>query len=127
MSSIVFVDHNGNEHELPKMTIAIAEKFAAVTDAETQRKKWAAEFEALKVVLGKQATTELLDGSTLDKIDLITLDVNYALVKDAYAQPGRDAQMAQVDNLDIDKLIQLSEVLEKIERSVNRQAFRSVR
>ena len=131
---LVYIDRQGGEHVLPKLTISLAEKLAAPTAAETLRKRWAGEYEAVKAVLGKDETAKLLDGSTADKVDLAQLDAAFIGIKTAYEKPGREAQaeataasMAQLEDIDVEKLEHIADALERLGQNVDRQAFKNVR
>lgn len=130
-----YVDGNGQEFELPKMTMEVARAMNAVRGASDPEDAWRRELAFVCSVLPGEYVAERLDGSQLDDVDLSELDVLYTEVVRAYTAPSMKAQagaardaMGVLDGANLDKLMAIVEAAQRLESAKRpRKGFRAVR
>ena len=123
---MIYAGKDGNDYELPKMTIKIngmSEKAAAAKGDD----RFKAEYDFLKAVLPADYLSELLDGKRIDEIDLVALEVEYQHIIAAYSDPVIAAKMGGIN----DKLSEIAPSLDAIKNINatigNRQGFSRVK
>lgn len=123
-----YTDGTGEVHELPKYTRALARKVEIAQNEADADKRWRSELAVVQECLGAEDAAKLLDGSTLDTIDVSALDAEFEAISTAYGQPRRDAQVEGINevlgSLDIERLQAIADAMESLDR---RQGFKSVK
>lgn len=126
-----YVDADGNEVELPKLTPQLAARMHAGADQPSAMGKWQAEYAFLQLALPTDYLAERVGGTKFDDIDLSALDVLFIDVCDTYNRPAAEAQAksmrAQLDGMDMDKLTRISEAMAAVSQPRSRQGFRVVK
>lgn len=124
-----WTDSTGETHELPKLTRALAKRIDSAADEPDRDKRWKAQLAIVQDVLGDDAAA-VLDGDSLDTVDINALETTFSGIQAAYESPKRDAQAERIESmletLDIDKLEAIAKAVESL-TSTNRQGFKAVR
>ncbi len=83
---------NGNQVELPKFTLALAERFAEVGKTSDIGPKAKMMHGIVVDAIGKEKADELLDGSSVDDVDLVALSNLYTVIDGAYSDALSEEQ-----------------------------------
>lgn len=112
--------------ELPKLTMALSDMSDEVERCETTRERFGKMYDFLREVVEPDALSVILDGDTLDSIDLVALGVTYSGIIDAYAAPLVDEQKRQL-NAQVSAAKPALDAMAKIQAAQARQGFKAVR
>lgn len=123
---VAYIDREGNEFELPKLTIALQDEMQNApkgNDTKTQAKGIMA---FLKKILPEDYVTEQLGSDKVEEIDLVALRNMYDGVDGAYTRAITESQMDRV-NAQLEDVMPVLQNLEKVSALQNRQGFSRVR
>ena len=126
-------DRHGNTIELPKLTLAMSDQMDEIEQTESNRERYQMQLDYLTNVLGEQYVKEELEGSTIDDVDLVMLNVLYVAIVNAYALPVQQAQleamkrqMTQVQPM-LGSLNSIADIAKIPSFNRSRQGFRNVK
>ena len=124
----VYRDGQGNSVELPKLTMALSARMDEVGAASTNNARFARQYEFVKDVCGEEYCAEVLDGETIDDIDLVALNVLYIGVVNAYAAPAAKAQAQGVAEQmkALKPIVGVADAVGKFAPQPSRQGFKAV-
>lgn len=127
---MVYIDETGTEHALPKLTLGLQRKIDKA-DAATGEDAYRAMYDVVRECLPEHA--ELLDGKTIDTVDLVALQRVYAGVHAAYAAPAAESRrkgiedaLAALDGEALGRLTEFADAVGKVD-GLNRKGFALVR
>ena len=112
--------------ELPKLTMALSEMSDEVEVAEGTRERFGKMYDFLREVVDADALAVILDGDSLDSIDLVALGVTFSGVIDAYAAPLVEEQKRQL-NSQLAAARPALDAMGKIQAAQGRQGFKAVK
>lgn len=123
-----YTDSAGEVHELPKYTRSMARRFEQAQGENEADKRWRQELALVQDCLGAECAARILDGDTLDTVDVGALDAEFEAIASAYDQPRREAQAERIDeilgSLDVERLQAIAEAMDSLDK---RQGFKSVK
>lgn len=108
---------------LPKLTMKLKKMMDAPNSASSDEQRLKLQYAFLAETYPKEQLAELLDGTSLDSVDIAALEKVYAETVDEYEAPIREARMKRVQQVG-EMLEQLD--LSKLDKLMNRQGFRNV-
>lgn len=112
--------------ELPKLTMALSEMSDEVERAEGTRERFSRMYDFLREVVDADALETILDGDSLDGIDLVALGVTFSGVIDAYAAPLVEEQKRQL-NSQLAAARPALDAMGKLQAVQGRQGFKAVK
>lgn len=116
---MAYVEIDGEEFSLEKKTLKIAKLIDdAHKTARTTAASYKKQYECVQACLKNENTVaQLLDGSTLDDVDLTKLSILFLKIEQAYIKPVEDAnkELLGIDDT-IDQVNQLGASIEKISK-----------
>lgn len=122
-----YVDTSGEGHELPKYTRALAKRVEQAQGETEREKRWKLELAVVQECLGDSAEA-VLDGRTLDEVDISVLDAEFEGIAAAYEAPRREAQAERIDAtlsaVDLERLEALATAMDSLSQ---RQGFKNVK
>lgn len=123
---MIYTDERGVSFELPKMTLALEEKYKAVKDCTDTRERVQMQLDLMTDALGTDYVREVCGGTTADTVDIASLNVLFTSVRFAYSL-GDLACIVNTLN-EVMPTLEKFERVEKIVGSLNnsRQGFRNV-
>lgn len=116
---------NGRSYDLPKKTMAVAEKLDEVLKVDSvQGMPVRQKFEKLHVfvkdLVGNEKAEEMFDSSNLAEIDLPEITLVVKKIVDAYDKPivdyDIDNRLQKLNNLPIDKIISMGKVAQMVQK-----------
>lgn len=120
----IYID--GNEHELPKMTLALEEAFDRAADKFRPKRERARDaFKLLKDCVGIDAVAERCGGKTIETVDVVEMWGMFAEVRDAYFADMESAEIERVA-AQFDSIAPLLDKMAKV-APLARQGFSNVR
>lgn len=113
---------NDRSYDLPKKTLAVAEKLDAVLKVDALgipvRQKFEKLHSFMKDMVGTEETAEMFGSGNLAEIDLSEVTLAVRKVIDAYDMPLKNFESEKMarslDDLPIDKIIAMTKAAEKI-------------
>ena len=112
--------------DLPKLTLALSEMTDDVEACTDTRERYEKQLTFLQEVIPPEPLAKILDGETLEEIDLVELSVTYAAAVNAYAAPIIEEQTKAVN--DGIKAVQPAlNAMRQVQAAQSRQGFESVR
>ena len=125
-----YIDSEGREFELPKLTVAISEAIEEASDAKLPIRDRAAKQLAICCkCLPAGYVSETCDGKTVDTVDVTRLEALFHGVKKAYEGPGAEARieaaLAQLEA--VAPLLEAAKGLNELPTAKSRQGFSRVR
>lgn len=123
---VTYTDQNGNEFELPKLTISLSEELAKAPQGKNVREQTKGIIAFLKKVLPADYVTEQIGGDKIDDVDLVAVRNMYDGVDNAYTQAMTATQMERVTQ-QMQDVAPVLENLEKINSVQNRQGFTRIK
>lgn len=113
---------NDRSYDLPKKTLAVAEKLDAVLKVDSLsvpvRKKFERLHSFMKDMVGTEAAAEMFGSDNLAEIDLSEVTLAVRKVIDAYDKPVKDFESDKVSrslsDLPLDKIISMTNAAEKM-------------
>lgn len=114
---------NGQSYDLPKFTVKVAEEMERVGNIDNVKgmgikDKLKTLYDFVASLVGKDNVKEIVGTDKFDDIDRNEITLTFAKIKDAYDKPLNDYNMEKTVNrmndLPVDKLIELSKVVEKM-------------
>lgn len=123
---VTYRDNEGNEFELPKLTISLSEEMSTAAsgkDIKTQSKNI---MEFVKKVLPTEYVTERLGSDKVDEIDIVELRNMYDGVDSAYTMALTASKMERIED-QLKSVAPVLESLEKVNRVQSRQGFNRVK
>ena len=133
--AVTYRDRHGNAIELPKLTLAMSDRMDEIQDEVSNSARYELQLDFLKTVLEPSYVDDELDGTTVDDVDLVMLNILYTAVVNAYTLPVQQAQMEaakkqlqQVQPMmgTINSIAQMQQ-LDSGNLTRNRQGFRNVK
>lgn len=122
-----YTDGAGTAHELPKYTKALAKRIDQAGSEREREKGWRLKLAVVQECLG-DAAPSVLDGSTLDDVDINALETEFAAIEAAYQAPRTDAQAERIDqilsSIDVEKIEAMARAIESLD---SRQGFKNVK
>lgn len=115
-----YTDAQGMEHELPKLTLALARRME-LGDRRGEA-RWRAMLDFVAEVLPPEELERQLDGRRLDDVDLAALERTYSAIEAAYRGASIDSALALLDRLDLDRLAKVADTMGRLDR----QGFKRV-
>lgn len=112
--------------ELPKLTMALSEMSDEVERAEGTRERFSRMYDFLREVVDADALETILDGDSLDGIDLVALGVTFSGVIDAYTAPLVEEQKRQL-NSQLAAARPALDAMGKLQAVQGRQGFKAVK
>lgn len=111
----VYTNELGQEFELPKLTIKLADEMEDVPNKKGFKETAKAMYDFIKKLLPKDYLKGYLDGDNLDNIDIVNLRKLYDGVNAAYTDALGDGQMQNM----VEKLEDMAPMLESLEKLVD--------
>ena len=133
--AVTYRDRHGNAIELPKLTLAMSDRMDEIQDEVSNSARYELQLDFLKTVLEPSYVDDELDGTTVDDVDLVMLNILYTAVVNAYTLPVQQAQMEaakkQIQQVQpmmgtINSIAQMQQ-LDSGNLTRNRQGFRNVK
>ena len=133
--AVTYRDRHGNAIELPKLTLAMSDRMDEIQDEVSNSARYELQLDFLKTVLEPSYVDDELDGTTVEDVDLVMLNILYTAVVNAYTLPVQQAQMEaakkqlqQVQPMmgTINSIAQMQQ-LDSGNLTRNRQGFRNVK
>lgn len=128
--AVIYID--GNEHELPKMTLKVKEAFNAALDKRKgEREQATALFKLMKDILPDDYVCKRVGGKAVDSVDVVELAILAEEVWDAYQAPIAEArnerQRAQIAEWQpiLDDMRGILEAVERGQKAQGRNAFKA--
>lgn len=115
---------NDRSYELPKRTIAVAEKLDKVANVDNIRglslkDKYAKLYDCVEDLLGHENAVEILGSDNIDEVDLSEVTLAFRKIVDAYNRPmaeyNSERNLAGLRDIPIDKLSVLAKTAEQLE------------
>lgn len=113
---MISVEIGNAEYPLVKKTIKIAKLIdAAHKSARTTVESYKKQYECVCACIGTDAAAKVLDGTTIDEIDLTELSIVFLKIEKAYITPVEEAN-AEINEQDkiLSQVAQLGESIDKI-------------
>lgn len=123
---VTYTDQQGNEFELPKLTISLSEELAKAPQGKGIREQTKGIIAFLKKVLPEDYVTEQIGGDKVDDVDLVAVRNMYDGVDGAYTQAMTASQMERIAQ-QMQGVAPVLENLEKMSSVQSRQGFSRVR
>ncbi len=112
--------------DLPKLTLALSDMTDDVEASTDTRERYEKQLAFLQEVIPPETLAKILDGETLEEIDLVELSVTYAAAVNAYAAPIIEEKTKAVN--DGIKAVQPAlNAMRQVQAAQSRQGFKSVR
>lgn len=122
-----YTDGTGEVRELPKYTRSLAKRIEQVGDEKDRDKRWRLQLSIVQECLG-DAADAVLEGHTLDDVDISALESEFEAISMAYEAPKRDKQAERIDSMlssiDLDRLESVARTLDQLD---SRQGFKNVK
>lgn len=81
----VFI-YEGESFDLPKKTMAIAQIIDAAHKAKTSTESYKNQYKLVTLCLPAERAAELMDGKSIQEVDLVTLSLLFNGIEDAYTR-----------------------------------------
>lgn len=91
--AVTYRDANGSVIELPKLTLALSDRMDEIQAETVNAKRYALQLDFLRDVLGSEYVEAELDGTGVDDVDLVSLNILYTAIVNAYTLPVQQAQL----------------------------------
>lgn len=117
MSAAINVD--GTVYELPKFTLAVAERNQTVGKTTDLREKAAKMFDFLGDVLGRENVSEIVDGDTYEEADLAAMTNLFVKVNTAYTNAMNEESDNNLQNK-IEAAQRMAGTIESIVKSADK-------
>lgn len=91
--AVTYRDANGSVIELPKLTLAMSDRMDEIQAETVNAKRYALQLDFLRDVLGSEYVEAELDGTGVDDVDLVSLNILYTAIVNAYTLPVQQAQL----------------------------------
>ena len=133
--AVTYRDRHGNAIELPKLTLALSDRMDEIQAEVSNSARCELQLDFLKTVLEPSYVDDELDGTTVEDVDLVMLNILYTAVVNAYTLPVQQAQMEaakkQIQQVQpmmgtINSIAQMQQ-LASGNLTRNRQGFRNVK
>lgn len=123
---VIYTDQQGNEFELPKLTISLSEELAKAPQGKNTREQTKGIITFLKKVLPDDYVTEQIGGDKIEEVDLVAVRNMYDGVDNAYTQAMTSSQMERVTQ-QLQDVAPVLESLDKLSIVQNRQGFSRIK
>lgn len=117
MSAAINVD--GTVYELPKFTLAVAERNQTVGKTTDIREKAVKMFDFLCDVLGKENVSSIVDGDTYEEADLAAMTNLFVKVNTAYTNDMQSEATKNMQN-DIEEAQRMTNAIDGIVKSADK-------
>lgn len=125
-----YTDANGEVLELPKLTLKLSEEMEAVPNQPSLREVAKAMYAFVSKVLPKDYLAAVLDGSTVDDVDLVALRNTYDGINNAYTEATESGKMQDITER-MESMMPMLDAMEKVVNMSNqaqsRQGFKRVK
>lgn len=126
----IYRDASGNEYELPKLTLKLAEEMAAVPSQNGVQATAKAMYAFVGKVLPEDYIKDALDGSKLEDVDLVALRNIYDAVDSAYTSAMEDGTIQQMTDR-LETVAPMIDTMDKVmninDKAMTRQGFKKVK
>ena len=109
------IEFKGNVYELPKWTLKLAKMQDEVEKETTNEMLYKKSYEFVKVVIPKSPLEEILDGKTIETVDLIELNNLYKEICGKYIDALQETSLERTAT----KLDRLSGIVDTVEKIAN--------
>lgn len=117
---MAFITVNGKKHELPKFTVAVAERNGEVCETKGVREKASIMYDFLSEMLGHDELALIVDGEDYESADIAAMRNLFTMVNNAYTDEMQEestrslkANVAEAKRL----ANELSDVMKSAERA----------
>lgn len=116
---MVNVIYNDTEYPLAKKTLKIAKLIDAAHAISTPTSEsYRKQYECVVACIGENTAAELLDGKSVDEIDLTNLSILFLKIEQAYVKPVEEANSEIQDKENImQEIKELGEAVEKLSKA----------
>ena len=133
--AVTYRDANGSVIELPKLTLALSDRMDEIQGETVNAKRYALQLDFLNDVLGSEYVEAELDGTGVEDVDLVSLNILYAAIVNAYTLPVQQAQLeaARKQLQQVQPMLQSVDQMARMQQLANgnaprsRQGFRNVK
>ena len=133
--AVTYRDANGSVIELPKLTLALSDRMDEVQAETVNAKRYALQLDFLNDVLGSEYVEAELDGTSVEDVDLVSLNILYTAIVNAYTLPVQQAQLeaARKQLQQVQPMLQSVDQMARMQQLANgnaprsRQGFRNVK
>jgi hypothetical protein len=116
----MILEYGNEEYELPKKTLKIAKMIEEVYKSNLQgAKTYEVQYKFVCDILGKSVANQLLDGKSINDIDLIRLSILFLSIDHAYKKEVEEFQEElnrnQLDTDSINKIVDIGKSVTAIQ------------
>lgn len=125
--AVTYRDRHGNAIELPKLTLALSDRMDEIQAEASNALRYEKQLSFLKDVLEPSYVDEELDGTTVEDVDLVMLNILYTAVVNAYTLPVQQAQLdaARKQLQQVQPMLQSVDQMAKMQQLANGNALQS--
>lgn len=123
---VTYTAPDGEQFELPKLTIALQEEMEDAPKGSNTKEQVKSIMAFLKKVLPEEYVTEALGGDKPEEVDLVALRNLYDGVDSAYTMAMTASQMRSI-NAQMDSVAPVLENIAKVGNLQTRQGFKRVK
>lgn len=91
--AVTYRDRHGNAIELPKLTLSLSDRMDEIQAEQANAVRYEMQLSFLKDVLEPSYVDAELDGTSVEDVDLVMLNILYTAVVNAYTLPVQQAQL----------------------------------
>lgn len=91
--AVTYRDRHGNAIELPKLTLSLSDRMDEIQAEQVNAVRYEMQLSFLKDVLEPSYVDAELDGTSVEDVDLVMLNILYTAVVNAYTLPVQQAQL----------------------------------
>lgn len=126
----IYRDESGNEYELPKLTLKLAEEMDSVPSQSNLQATAKAMYAFVSKVLPKDYLANALDGSKIEDVDIVSLRNIYDRINDAYTSAMEYGKLQSM-NERIESVAPMIDTMDKVinldTQAKSRQGFKRVK
>lgn len=125
--AVTYRDRHGNAIELPKLTLALSDRMDEIQAEASNALRYEKQLSFLKDVLEPSYVDEELDGTTVEDVDLVMLNILYTAIVNAYTLPVQQAQLdaARKQLQQVQPMLQSVDQMAKMQQLANGNALQS--
>ena len=125
--AVTYRDRHGNAIELPKLTLALSDRMDEIQAEASNALRYEKQLSFLKDVLEPSYVDEELDGTTVEDVDLVMLNILYTAIVNAYTLPVQQAQLdaARKQLQQVQPMLQSVDQMAKMQQLANGNVLQS--